>query len=100
MKCERCRKTVLMSAEFEAELNKMGMRLGPGGNITMSGVFSGYGSMQSMQDKVAKMEGDKAIQCKSCGKVYCVDCLAKYAPMHRTSGGKACFACGGGLQEI
>lgn len=100
MKCERCKKIALSRNEFAAELNKMGMRLGPDGNITMSGAFYGYSAMENMQNKAAKLEGDKAIQCKSCGKIYCVDCLAKYAPMHPTSGGKACFSCGGSLQEI
>jgi len=99
-KCQRCSKTVLKRSDFTAELSKMGLKLDAGGNITVSGAFSGYGALQNLQQKVAKMEGDKAIQCKSCGKVYCVDCLAIYAPQHPTSGGKACFSCRGSLQEI
>ena len=100
LECKRCFKTVLKRSEFTSELSKMGLTLGAGGNITVSGAFSGYGSLQNVQQKVAKMEGDKAIQCKSCGTVYCIDCLAHYAPQHPTSGGKACFTCRGSLQEI
>jgi len=99
-KCQRCNKTVLTRNEFASELNEMGMRIDASGNITADGAFKGYGALQDAQARVAKMEGDKAIQCKSCGNVYCVDCLAKHAPRHRTSGGKACFSCGGSLQEI
>ena len=36
------------------------------------------------------MAGDKATQCKSCGKIYCIDCLTKYAS-HYIYSGKALF---------
>ena len=98
--CQKCKKTVLNRDNFVSELSKMGCRLDYSGNITISGAFSGYSALEDAQYKIAQMEGDKAIQCKSCGKIYCVDCLSRYAPMHNTSGGKACFSCGGSLQEI
>lgn len=100
MFCKRCGKKVLTHTEFTAKLNAMGLNLNPGGNITASGVFNGYGELQNMQQTVAQMESDKAIQCKSCGKIYCVDCLAKYAPLNVMSGGKMCPSCGGSFKEI
>ena len=98
--CQRCKKAVLSREKFVSEINKMGFNLDSRGNITVSGAFRGYTTLQDAQYKVAQMEGDKAIQCKSCGKIYCVDCLSRYAPTHNTSGGKACFSCRGSLQEI
>lgn len=103
--CARCQNPVLTKEKFVAELSGMGMTLAPDGvNITFSGAFRSYGSLEDFQSasaaRLQKLEGMKAIQCISCGKIYCVDCLARFAPAHRTSGGKACFSCGGALREI
>jgi len=100
LKCERCKKTVLKRNEFISKLNSMGLNLDSRGNVSASGVFAGYGALQTAQQKVAQLEGDKAIQCKSCSRVYCLDCLVKYASANAQSGGKACFSCGGSLQEM
>lgn len=103
--CTRCKKPVLTKEKFVAELSGMGMTLAPDGvNIVFSGTFRGYDSLEDFQSasaaRLQELEGMKAIQCISCGKIYCVDCLARFAPAHRTSGGKACFSCGGALREI
>ena len=105
MVCGRCQKPVLTKEKFVAELREMGMTLAPDGtNISFSGTFRGHDSMENYESvataRLQKLEGMKAIQCVSCGKVYCVDCLSRFAPAHHTSGGKACFSCGGALKEI
>jgi len=100
LKCQRCSTVVIKRSEFTSELGKMGLSIDAGGNITLSGAFNGHINLQNIQQMVAKMEGGKAIKCKICGKVYCLDCLANAAPQHPTSGGKACFSCRGSLYEI
>lgn len=99
--CAKCQNALLRKDEFAAELQKMGLRLAPDGrNISFSGVVSSYDALEDIQGRAAKLEGRKAIQCVSCGRVYCVDCLARFAPMHPSTGGKACFFCRGTLKEI
>lgn len=98
-KCQRCNAKVVTRKEFDSELKRMGLKMGPGGSVTLSGGFSNYDDVYKLQSQVAEMEGRKAIQCSSCGKIYCVSCLFNYGPPH-ANGGKACFSCAGALKEL
>jgi hypothetical protein len=98
MLCNRCYKEVLKRNEFAAEVQKLGLSLDAGGNIVASGKFTGF-SYNNATNNAQELANAQAIQCKLCSKVFCLDCLVKYANNH-SRGGKACFSCGGDLQQI
>jgi len=101
LKCERCRKRILSRRLFLGELNRHGLALDQRTNaITLSGTFGGHSEIERRQGLASDMEEHAALKCTQCGKVYCLMCLFRDAPSHATSGGKACFACGGSITNV
>jgi uncharacterized membrane protein YhaH (DUF805 family) len=98
MVCKRCGQRILSRNKFKSELEKQGLRLNPQTNsITASGAYGGYADLAGLQRLSMKLEDVTALKCTACGKIYCLSCLANYAPRHQSSGGKACFGCGGSI---
>jgi hypothetical protein len=88
----------LSRKKFISELDKLGLRINPQTNsITASGAFSGYSELGKLQRLSMKLEDVSALKCTTCGNIYCLSCLVNYASQHRTTGGKACFVCGGSI---
>lgn len=46
-----------------------------------------------------EIEARRGFECTECGRVYCADCIVRYAPDH-AGGGKACEACGARFQAL
>jgi uncharacterized membrane protein YhaH (DUF805 family) len=96
--CKHCGQKSLSRNKFVSELGKLGLRINPQTNsITASGAFSGHAELDKLQRLSMKLENVSALKCTTCGNVYCLSCLVNYAPQHRTTGGKACFECGGAI---
>ncbi|MDR2651693.1 MAG: hypothetical protein LBC68_05205 [Prevotellaceae bacterium] len=98
MVCKRCGQRILSRNKFISELRKLGLRIDPQTNsITASGVYGNYGEIGNLQKLSMKLEDVTALKCNTCGNIYCLSCLVNYAPRHHSSGGKACFSCGGSI---
>jgi hypothetical protein len=104
--CKRCNKATLTRQQFINELaDKHSIKVDYNTlNPILSGVFvGGYNSFEAKKNQILAtykdIEKKRAFKCISCGEVYCMDCLFRFAPSH-ANGGKACFSCNGTFTEI
>jgi hypothetical protein len=98
---------VLTKQQYVSELaNKHSIRVDPATlqPVVSGAFFGGYSAFEDekrrIQSTIAMIEKDRGFKCNRCGGTYCVDCLMNFAPLHPTSGGKACFSCGGAFSEL
>ncbi|MBN1695471.1 hypothetical protein JW879_08740 [candidate division WOR-3 bacterium] len=114
MKCALCKVDVLNTSDFYDSCEKEGLKVDRvSGQVKIPGMtFVGYGSgspdedyskINKEKDRLTKVhkeiEDKRAFKCKSCGKIYCLKCLAEKAP-NNPSGGKACPVCGGSFNLL
>ena len=95
--CQRCGNEILTDAEFRRECEAEGAVVHP---LTGKPVPKEAAGLRSLNlSRLIELENQRGFRCRSCGRVYCMDCLYNYAPAHR-NGGKACPKCGGGFEVL
>jgi len=114
MQCALCRVDVLNTNDFYDSCEKEGLKVDrSAGQVKIPGMtyvnFGGasydedYNKINAEKNRLAKVhkeiEDKRAFKCNSCGKIYCLKCLAEKAP-NSPSGGKACPECGGSFSLL
>jgi len=111
--CQRCGKTTLGTDEFFAKAEEAGLvvdrstgevKARMGGFSMIGGMFGDVPARleeqkRNQQEILDRLENQRAFRCRSCGRIYCADCLLRHAPDH-PNGGKACPKCGNTFEVL
>ena len=114
MQCALCKVDVLNTNDFYDSCEKEGLKVDRvAGQVKIPGVTymssagasldEDYSKINAEKDRLTKVhkeiEDKRAFKCNSCGKIYCLKCLAEKAP-NNPSGGKVCPECGGSFNLL